>query len=102
MQTRIKSKDGVYLVQIIGELDHHSAPKLASELDSVIATEKVREMRLDLGKMTFMDSSGIGVLIGRYKRLKQKGAVLSIMNPSQAVDRILRLSGLYQICSKVG
>ena len=102
MQTKIKSKDGIFLVQIIGELDHHSAPKLARDLDSVISAGSVREMRLDLGKMTFMDSSGIGVLIGRYKRLKQKGAQLSIMNPNQTVDRILRLSGLYQICSKVG
>ncbi len=102
MQTKIKYKDGLCLVQIIGELDHHSAPGLARELDTVIASEKTRELRLDLGQMTFMDSSGIGVIIGRYKRLRQKGAKLSITKPNQAVDRILRLSGLYQICSKVG
>jgi len=102
MQTKIKCKDGLFLVQIIGELDHHSAPQLANELDTVISSEKVRELRLDLGRLTFMDSSGIGVLIGRYKRLRQKGATLSVANPSQAVDRILRLSGLYQICNKVG
>ncbi len=102
MQTKIRHKGGLCLIQIFGELDHHSAPMLARELDRAINSGNVRELRLDLAKMTFMDSSGIGVLIGRYKRLKKSGAVLSIVNPTKVVDRIFRMSGLYQIFNKVG
>jgi stage II sporulation protein AA (anti-sigma F factor antagonist) len=102
MQTKIRHNDGLCLIEIIGELDHHSAARLAKILDTAIASDRVDELRLDLRRMTFMDSSGIGVLIGRYKRLRQSGAVLSVTNPNQVVDRILRMSGLYQICNKVG
>ena len=51
--------------------------------------------------LTFMDSTGIGVLIGRYKRLKARNIVLCVRNPSSAADRIFKMAGLYEIMPKV-
>lgn len=102
MQVRIKQYEKLFVVQIQGELDHHSAPALAKRLDALLSQHPVEELRLDLKTLSFMDSSGIGVLLGRYKRLHAKGGILSVCNPNATVDRIFRLSGLYQIVPKVG
>ncbi len=102
MQVRIKQYEKLFVVQIQGELDHHSAPALAKRLDALLSQHAVEELRLDLKTLSFMDSSGIGVLLGRYNRLHAKGGILSVCNPNATIDRIFRLSGLYQIVPKVG
>ena len=56
---------------------------------------------MDLSGLDFMDSTGIGVLMGRFKKLKSMSVPLLIANPSKAVDKIMNLSGLYQFMPKV-
>ena len=88
-------------VAISGELDHHTAEKIRTRMDKLIVEKKLKCVVLDLRGLTFMDSSGIGVLLGRYKLLKQRGGQLYVKNLSRNIDKIFRLSGLYQVIKKV-
>lgn len=84
-----------------GELDHHSAERMRTELESLIASPHVKHLVLDLGKLSFMDSSGIGVVLGRYKTLARRGGSVAVRSPNAHVDRIFAMSGLYQIVDKL-
>jgi len=90
------------VVRLIGELDHHSAVKTRAELDALLRDETIRELVLDLAGLTFMDSSGIGVIIGRYKLMTGRGGNMTIQKPGPAVDKLLRMSGVYGIVRKAG
>ena len=83
-----------------GELDQHSAQAVRTELETAIQNPQIRHMVLDVSNLSFMDSSGIGVVIGRYKTLQKRGGTLVISNPSPRGDRIFQLSGLYQIVGR--
>lgn len=59
--------------QLMGELDHHAAAKVRSEIDDTMDRYGAKNLIFDFGKVTFMDSAGIGVVLGRYKRLQTGG-----------------------------
>lgn len=88
-------------VRLKGEIDHHSAPIIRKELDKIIGTYRPERLVLDFQDVSMMDSSGIGLVIGRYKKLKEKGASLCVVNVSRQVDAVFRVSGLYQIIKKL-
>ena len=88
-------------VALEGELDHHSAQSVRAELESLIASPHVRHLVLDLGKLSVMDSSGIGVVLGRYKTLAKRGGSVSVRSPNAHVNRIFAMSGLYQLVEKL-
>lgn len=85
--------------KISGELDHHAAQKARKELDGLLS-EDVRELELDLSGLTFMDSSGIGVILGRYKAVAERGGTVRVVGVSEPVDKLLRMSGLYNVIRK--
>jgi len=87
-------------VQLEGELDHCSADRIRASLDALIEDQNVKRLVIDLKKLTFMDSSGIGVIIGRYRTLIRRNGSVAVKNPSAAVDRIFQMSGLYRIIEK--
>ena len=85
-----------------GELDHHSATSLKEKLDSAILSGgEGLLLVLDFTAVTIMDSSGIGLLLGRYKLLKKNGGELAVKGLSRQIDTIFRLSGLYRIIKKI-
>lgn len=102
MQIQANSKGEALVVRLMGELDHHSAKQAITELDSFIEHTDCKEVCFDLKGLTMMDSSGIGVLLGRYKKLTARGMKASLCQPNRTIDRVLQLSGLYQIMRKVG
>jgi len=81
-------------VRLEGELDHCSAERVRATLDSLIVDERIRRLVVDVSGLTFMDSSGIGVMIGRYRTLARRGGSMAVRGPSPQVDRIFQLSGL--------
>lgn len=87
-------------VQLEGELDHFSAERVRASLDALIADGHVKRLVIDLKKLTFMDSSGIGVIIGRYRTLQRRGGSVAVRGANPQVDRIFQMSGLYQIVEK--
>lgn len=85
------------MVEITEEIDHHVAEKIRRKIDDEITRYMPRKTILDFSRVTFMDSAGIGMLIGRYKMMKLIGGSLEIVNISQAVRRILEMSGIDRI-----
>ena len=84
-----------------GELDHHGAKGLLQRLDREIETALPLRLTLDFSAVTFMDSSGIGVVLGRYKTLSRRGGTVAVRQPTPHVNQIFRMSGLYQIVEKL-
>ena len=80
-----------------GELDHHSAQAMREEMDAAMEDRQIRTLILDLRDLTFMDSSGIGVLLGRLRILQSRGGTLSVKNMQPSVEKLFRLSGLQRV-----
>lgn len=97
MQVSFEKDAGIITAKIAGELDHHTAGHLRDKIDKEIAKNGVKELILDLANLTFMDSSGIGVIIGRYKNIKALGGKLFIKNPNLQIDKLLSISGIKKI-----
>lgn len=87
-------------VKLIGELDHHSAERTRIMLDTLLHDVSVRELMLDLKELSFMDSAGLGVILGRYRTLSLRGGRLIVSGMSAPIDRIFRMSGLYALVER--
>lgn len=88
-------------VRLRDELDHRAAAQLRPELDALLKDTSIRRLVLDLEKLRFMDSSGIGFIIGRYKLLERRGGSMAVVNADAHMDRIFEMSGLYQIVDRM-
>ena len=86
--------------RLCGELDHHSAEQARNMLDTMLHDITIRDLTLDLSGVTFMDSAGLGVILGRYRILSLRGGKLTVCVMSSAIDRIFRMSGLYAIVDR--
>lgn len=97
LSAQIKHYRNVVIVSLQGELDHHSAEQIRNQLDEALQKQQVHHMLMNLEHLKFMDSSGIGVILGRYKLVKSKGGRLMLCSVSSPVQRLLELSGLFKI-----
>lgn len=93
----LKERYGTVTVALSGELDHCNASKIRRQLDDLLADEDILRLCLDLSDLTFMDSSGIGVLLGRLRILQQRGGSLAVKNMSQPIAKLFHLTGLQQV-----
>ena len=89
------------IVRIETELDQRAAGQIRGELDGLLRDPMIRHLVLDLSGITFMDSSGIGLIIGRYKLLAKRGGSVSVKNADARVNRIFEMSGLYRIVDRM-
>lgn len=89
-------KNNLY-IYLDGELDQCVADKLRSQLDNCISGTSVDKVILNLKHLSFMDSTGIGLIMGRYKKLKNKNISLYFEEPSAQINKVLMVSGLYSI-----
>lgn len=101
IENYIKEADRVtYLMP--KEVDHHCAGQIIAELDALIEGCGVRKIVFDMKQTEFMDSSGIGVIIGRIKKLKYfNDSSVSVCNMSDRVDKLLKCAGIYTIVDKL-
>lgn len=88
-------------VRLRSELDHRAAEEIRAELDELLKNRSIRRLVLDLSRLKFMDSSGIGLIIGRYKLMARRGGSVSIVNADARMDRIFRMAGLYQLVDRM-
>lgn len=86
----------VLTIQVPGELDHHNAEAIKNEADHLLETRKIRKIIFDFGKTNFMDSSGIGMIMGRYKNVRLAGGTVIAVRVNERIRRILTLSGVYK------
>jgi anti-sigma B factor antagonist len=88
--------DGTATVSVRGEVDVYTAPQLRDRLYAVVA-DGVTHVVLDLAAMTFIDSTGLGVIVGTLKRLREAGGDLVLRSPSRSTRKVLEITGLTRI-----
>jgi len=86
---------------IVGEIDHHGASSLREELDDIFLATRPKIIELDLAAVDFMDSSGLGVIMGRKATADRIGAEFKILNPATRIARIIELAGLGKVVTIV-
>ena len=100
MESKAVRRGQRIIVRLTGELDHHSAEHVRQSLDIVLSDLTVRELQLDMEGVSFMDSAGLGVVLGRYRTLAARGGRLIVSGVRTPVDRIFRMSGLYALVER--
>lgn len=80
-----------------GEIDHHTASLIRMGIDDAILKKRPDILILDFGGVTFMDSSGIGLVMGRYKLMKTIGGKITVQNLSPSAYRVMKLAGLERL-----
>jgi stage II sporulation protein AA (anti-sigma F factor antagonist) len=86
----------VLVVRLIGELDHHTSENVKKRLEEEIA-QGIRHIVLNLAGLSFMDSSGLGVILGRYKQISQLDGKMVVCSVNPSVYRLFEMSGLFKI-----
>jgi len=94
MQMKAYSNDGNLVVKLNGEIDHHSASDIREGIDKMIAQSRPKTLVLELSDIDFMDSSGLGLVLGRYRRLSEIGSKMFIKDPSARTEKILQMAGV--------
>lgn len=87
---------GALLVAPDGEIDHHSASRMREEIDRHLRGD-VKHIIFDFSSLTFMDSSGIGMIMGRYKKVQKLGGRVIISSATPQIKRIIEMAGLHGI-----
>ncbi len=94
---QVKVKGNTLIIIVNGDLDHHNAEIIKEIADSSIMENKIRNVIFDFKNSSFMDSSGIGVMMGRYKLIANAGGRTCAVNLSPSVKRIFQISGLHKV-----
>ena len=94
MSAKIEYRKTEICVLLDGEIEHHAASLLRVSIDDAVLHKRPRLLILDFGAVTFMDSSGVGLVMGRYKLLRTVGGRLRVQNLSPAAYKVMRLAGL--------
>lgn len=99
MIIKYDEKDKLLIVKITEEIDHHTTEIIRRRVDYEIQRLMPRKVIFDFNSVIFMDSAGIGMIIGRYKTCKTYGGTLEIKNVKPKIERILSMSGITKIIS---
>ena len=87
------------IITVSGEIDHHGAVYLRQKADEAIRAYVPQRLVLDMSGVSFMDSSGIGLIMGRHVRMQEVGGKLSVREPNERIVKIFELAGLTRIVS---
>lgn len=95
IKTHIENR--VLTLFLIGDIDHHSAKEMRSVADNSIDQYNPKKLIIDFKDVPFMDTSGIGLVMGRYKIMKSIGGQVELINLSPYIQRIMKLGGLTKL-----
>lgn len=99
MPVRIENQEGIITAFIMGDIDHHSAKEIRETIDFALESSLPETLILDFKDVTFMDSSGIGLVMGRYKLMQSMNGQLRIQNVSSHMKKVMRLAGLDKLAT---
>ncbi|WMJ23994.1 STAS domain-containing protein [Paludicola sp. MB14-C6] len=91
---KLETQDDQITAYIQGDIDHHTASEIREEIDACVERVRPSILRLDFKDVTFMDSSGIGLVMGRYKLVRSMSGEVRITNSSSHIKRVMKLAGL--------
>lgn len=89
--------DNTIIYALGGEIDHHSAEKIRAEIDELIMAERPDMLTFDFTNVKFMDSSGIGLVLGRYRMLSALGGKVNVLGASGNIAKLFKMSGVDKI-----
>ena len=99
MSVKIINEDNKVSALLSGEIDHHNAKSLRQDIDFSLRENQPEELIMDFSEVGFMDSSGIGLVMGRYKLMQEIGGNLVVRNPPPHIKKVMRLSGIDRLAS---
>lgn len=97
MEVILEVCENVLSARLLGELDHHGAAKVRGDIDQALEIHNLKHLIFDFEKVTYTDSSGIGVVLGRYRRLSEQGGSVVIACCSKNVRTILNMAGIFSL-----
>ncbi len=97
MDVKLLKKGTTLVIKILEDMDHHSAQYLRQKLDNEIVKATVKNIIFDFSGVSFMDSSGIGVVVGRYNNIKKLNGKAAIVNANPKIMQIFEMSGVLKI-----
>ena len=97
MEVRLIGEKRTLLVRLCGELDHHTAAKIKEEADHKLRSTNAVNIIFDFSDLSFMDSSGIGMIMGRYKKVRTLGGRVAAFGVNAQIVRIMEMSGIDKI-----
>jgi stage II sporulation protein AA (anti-sigma F factor antagonist) len=97
LNIELEVKNEILCVRLAGELDHHTAEDLRLQVNEVLESQPIQHILLNLEHLSFMDSSGLGVILGRYKVIRNKGGEMVVCSISPSIKRLFDMSGLFKI-----
>ncbi|MDF2700650.1 MAG: spoIIAA [Haloplasmataceae bacterium] len=90
-------KSDTLFIRLSGELDHHSSSQLRERINTLMEQYEIKNIVFNFKNLSFMDSSGIGVMLGRYNQVKKNKGLLLACDLNGSIEKIIKLSGLYKI-----
>jgi stage II sporulation protein AA (anti-sigma F factor antagonist) len=99
LQIELEHHRKALIVRFKGELDHHTADMVKTRIEEALDKGETSHMILSFKDLSFMDSSGLGVILGRYKQITAKGGRMVVCDVNPAVYRLFEMSGLFKILS---
>lgn len=99
MLIKFKNEKETLTAVLEGEIDHHTAAFARNEIDTEFGSESPTKLILDFGGVTFMDSSGIGLVMGRYKLTSGTGAKLELINIPENIYKLMKLAGIEKLAT---
>lgn len=94
-------RGGSLWVRMVGELDEATADQFRTEVEAALDRTRAHDLHLELSRVTFIDSSGLGAIIGRYKRVRRAGGRVLLVNPAPAPLKVLEMAGLLRLMEVV-
>ena len=85
------------LCSIDGDIDHHNARVIRMQIDDELYKQRPRKLTLDLSRVEFMDSSGLGLILGRFSKASEIGTEFTLLNPADSVRKILDVAGIARV-----
>lgn len=97
MEVILNVSGNVLIAELFGELDHHAAAEMRSNIDNAVANYLPKYLVFDFTKVRYMDSSGIGMVLGRYRKMQAAGGKIAIVSCSAALRNILNMAGIFSL-----
>lgn len=101
MELNFYLKDDILICKMAGEIDHHMSKEARNQIDQEIDIYGVKTLIFDFDEVTFMDSSGIGLVLGRHKKMQAEGGRVKIIRPPEIIERILHMSGVFTVIDRI-
>ncbi len=95
VKIKVKTVGDLLIIYLDGEIDHHTTRIIREEIDDYLDRLNIAKIAFNFNSVTFMDSSGVGMILGRYRKINKIGGKVAVTNLNQKVKRIFEISGLF-------